>query len=966
MTQEPSRSDNDTELLVAEVAEDFLRRIEQGEDPKVADYVTRYPSIAENLRQILPVLKVVDASQDIWLERDHDGEEGVPRERILGDFKILREVGRGGMGVVYEARELSLGRRVALKVLPFVAVLDPHQLKRFQMEAQIAACLHHTHIVPVFSVGSERGVYYYAMQYVEGRSLASIIQELRQYTNETPVEEKKDSFLKQDLSDGARRLLADSSTRSSGFVRSITQLCIQAAEALQYAHDMGVVHRDIKPSNLLLDERGHLWITDFGLARYRTNTATVLTRPGDVLGTMRYMSPEQATGNSAIVDHRTDIYALGATLFELLSLEPVFADQERHRLMISIEMDEPRSLHLLNPAVPKDLATIVLKTMAKDPVRRYASSKALAEDLQRFLDHKPIEARRPSMGERLGKWSLRHRVLVNAMAGVLAVGVVALFLGTVIVWQEKARTEAALIQVQAERQRALTHYEKAREAVDEITHIVEQQSTSFAAVKETRRELLQKAQGFYESLLETNSQNPNVMVETCQAYQHIGSIHMRLGQYDAAATAYSSAIAVGNRIQKIRPDHPHMQSLKADCVEALCEALREQGKLAESVARQREAIEILEQINAQRPSARSRPDRLLRAHRRLVKTLIWMEEPEQAIEATEQLITLEQERASQHPDNISYKTEVAIHQAELAQIIWVAGRQDLALKQACQAVDRFEHIVSSSPDQLTHHYAYGRAHIILADLLRRMDRKQEATQHYNAAKAFHERLLSLPLEDSSHLWFLSCNKMVLAGYKMTNGQTDEAVEIYLQASQHKEKAIALEPHNHDWLRSAAADYCRLGLLLVEQNRLDESQQAYVRAQNLCERLAFETPDSFEQKGILVRVHIGLCDLQQRKGLHQEALESIQRAMQLQEDFVRTCPISSPWGRRLGWGPGNFVLRGLYTLLGRSLAELGQTEQANEVFQKATEIDIGENDAPIHRFLMSAFGWSLYDGNQERD
>ena len=131
MTQEPSSFDNDTELLVAEVAEDFLRRIEQGENPKVADYVTRYPSIAENLRQILPVLTVVDASQDVWLGRDHDGENGVPRERILGDFKILREVGRGGMGVVYEARELSLGRCVALKVLPFVAVLDPHQLKRF-------------------------------------------------------------------------------------------------------------------------------------------------------------------------------------------------------------------------------------------------------------------------------------------------------------------------------------------------------------------------------------------------------------------------------------------------------------------------------------------------------------------------------------------------------------------------------------------------------------------------------------------------------------------------------------------------------------------------------------------------------------------------------------------------------------------------------------------------------------------
>ena len=834
------------------------------------------------------------------------------------------------------------------------------------MEAQIAACLHHTHIVPVFSVGCERGVYYYAMQYVEGRSLASIIQELRHYTNKTPVDEKKGSFLKQDLSDSARRLLATSSTRSSGFVRSVTQLCIQAAEALQYAHDMGVVHRDIKPSNLLLDERGHLWITDFGLARYRKNSASVLTRPGDVLGTMRYMSPEQATGNSAIVDHRTDIYALGATLFELLSLEPVFADQERHRLMISIEMDEPRPLHLLNPAVPKDLATIVLKAMAKDPVRRYASSRALAEDLQRFLDHKPIEARRPSTGERFAKWTLRHRVLVNAMAGALAVGVVVLFLGTVIVWQEKARTEAALIQVRAEHQRAQTHYEKAREAVDEITLIVEQQLTSFAAVKETRRELLQKAQGFYESLLETNSQDPEVMIETCRSFSRIGSIHLQLGHLDAAAKAHTSAIDIGNRIHKAKPGHPQVQSLLGDGIEALGVALREQGKLAVSVERQRQAIKIFERIGVGRPTDRSHQDKLLNAYERLAKTVIWMQEPEPAIRAKKRVVEFEQELVRRYPGQIQYQLGVAIHQAELAQIIWVAGRRNNALEQAYEAVDRMEHIASESPDQLSRQYAHVRARIILADLLRRMEQKQDATQHYDTAKAFHERLLSLPLDDSSHLWLLSWNEILFAGFELTNGRTDEAIEIYLQASQHKEEAIALEPHNHDYLRSAAADYCRVGFLLAKQNRLDEAQQAYVRAKIICEQLAVETPDRFEQKGILVRAHIGLCDLQQRKGHHEEALGSIHRAMQLQEELVRTCPISSPWGRRLGWGPGNFIQRGLYTLLGRGLAELGQTEQANEVFQKATELDIGENDAPIHRFWMSAFGWALHDYDEEGD
>jgi serine/threonine protein kinase/tetratricopeptide (TPR) repeat protein len=962
MTAEYVQPNDDIETLIAEVAEDFLHELEQGKDPQVEEYARRYPNAADVLRQVLPVLSMVGASGDVWTRADVTDDSVLPTGRTLGDFKIVREIGRGGMGVVYEAEELSLGRRVALKLLPFVAILDSHQLKRFKMEAQIAACLHHTNIVPVYSVGCERGVYYYAMQFIEGHSLASVIRELHQHGNaRRPGDDRQEISFTTDLSRSARNLLTVGSTRSSEFVRSVTNVGIQSAEALQYAHDMGVVHRDIKPSNLLLDVHGHLWITDFGLAHYRTNNATALTMPGDVLGTIRYMSPEQVSGNTSIIDHRTDIYALGATLFELLSLEPVFKHQERHKLMQSIEMDEPRPLHLLNPAVPKDLETIVLKAMTKDPANRYVSSKALADDLRRFLEHRTIKARRPSMGERLTKWTRRHRTLVNAAAVVLVMAVVALFLSTVMIWKEKAHTEAALIQVEAERQRAQTHYEKAREAVDEITNIVEQQSASFAAVKETRRELLQKAQGFYESLLETNSRDPDVMVETCQSYRRIGSIHMQLGQYEEAEKAYTSAIDIGNRVHKINPDNPNTQNLLGDSIEALCDVLTEQGKMAESVDYRQQAIDIFKQFCVQRPKDKGQQDKLLNSYKRLAKTLIFMEEPEQAVQAIEQVMEFERELANQYPSHIFYQTELAIHQAELAQIMWVAGRQDDALKQASQAIERFEHIVSNSPDRLTHYYSYVRVHIILADLLQRIDQKQQANQHYNAARAYHEHLLSAPSKDPLHPWWLSCNKMVLAGYKLTNGQTDEAAEIYLQASQLKEQIIKLKPHNHNFLRSAAADYCRLGFLLAEQNRLDEAQQIYDRTQSLCKQLAFETPDSFEHKAILVYVHIGSGDLQQRRGHYEQALNSIRQAMQLQDELVRICPISSPWGRRLGWGPAGLALKRLYRLMGRVLTELGNVEEANEAFQKAADIDISEDDAPIHMFLISAFGWSLYDG-----
>ena len=262
----------------------------------------------------------------------------------LGDFRILREVGRGGMGVVYEAIQRSLNRRVALKVLPFAAAMDPTQLRRFQTEALAAAQLHHTHIVPVYSVGCERGVHYYAMQFIEGQTLAQVIAERRRRAQgpgrgprSAPVSGRRPAGTEGlPLESRFRRKSgpaeagtptpgpgqasgsATPSSRSREFFRTVAALGIQAAEALDHAHKLGIVHRDIKPANLLLDVQGKLWITDFGLVRLQDDAG--LTMTGDLLGTLRYMSPEQALAKRGYLDHRTDIYSLGATLYELLTL----------------------------------------------------------------------------------------------------------------------------------------------------------------------------------------------------------------------------------------------------------------------------------------------------------------------------------------------------------------------------------------------------------------------------------------------------------------------------------------------------------------------------------------------------------------------------------------------------------------------------------------------------------------------
>ena len=243
------------------------------------------------------------------------------------------------MGVVFEAEQISLSRKVALKILPFAAVLDHKQITRFKNEARAAGSLDHPNIVPVYSVGEERGVYYYAMALVEGQSLAEVIAEMRLdektvgansdgHANPTRVEPQvPQAFAVETQKIPKAGISTQRSSQKSGYFHTVARLGIQAAEALQFACENGVLHRDIKPANLLLDTKGKLWVTDFGLARLEAEAGMTMT--GDLLGTLRYMSPEQAFGKRTILDQRSDIYSLGITLYELIALRPPFDVENR-------------------------------------------------------------------------------------------------------------------------------------------------------------------------------------------------------------------------------------------------------------------------------------------------------------------------------------------------------------------------------------------------------------------------------------------------------------------------------------------------------------------------------------------------------------------------------------------------------------------------------------------------------------
>src|SRR5438445_236070 len=314
------------------------------------------------------------------------GQRSAPMIMQFGDYELLEEIGRGGQGVVYRARQKSLNRTVALKVIGLGHWASTPHLRRFRRDAEAAASLEHPQIVPIYEIGEREGSCYFSMKFVEGGQLDEVVR------------------------------------REPMPARRAAELLVKIAHTVQFAHERGILHRDIKPGNILLDRHGEPHLTDFGLARLVEAESTI-TNSFDVLGTPSYMAPEQAAGHVKELTAAADVYSLGAVFYQMLTGEPPFAGGTTYETIRLVLESEPRNPRVRNPKIDVDLATICLKCLEKDPTKRYATAGVLADDIERWLCHEPIRARRTGVVIRGKKWLQRNpttAVSVVSLAGLVA------------------------------------------------------------------------------------------------------------------------------------------------------------------------------------------------------------------------------------------------------------------------------------------------------------------------------------------------------------------------------------------------------------------------------------------------------------------------------------------------------------------------------------------------------------------
>ena len=587
------------------IVEEFAEKCRRGLNPSIDEYIQKHPEKAQELRDLLQTVAII--------EQLKVPEKSSTLPGRIGEYNILREIGRGGMGIVYEAEHKALGRRVALKVAPMHALLDPVRRERFQREAQAAARLHHTNIVPVFGIGESDGMHYFVMQYIPGWGL----NELLAYWKKQPASARLRSHR-------GTSWLQVPEVGKERYWRWVAQIGIQVAHALAYAHQQGTLHRDIKPANIILDARANAWVADFGLAKIANHED--LTQTGDIIGTIQYLAPEALQGH---YDARSDVYGLAMTLYELLTLQAPFQNMNTLELLKHMGEHDPVRPRLLNSAIPGDLETIVLKGSARNLADRYQSSEEFAADLRRFVEDRPIAARKIGNLERFIRWRRRNRLISTLSAVAVASLLFALIAGWVgyvktndaLEKESKRREEADAAKKRSEmnERMSLQAFEEIFNQIGTVTPMpvpmpMPAPNGPHGGPAKPPRESLENAEmlqtilKFYDRFAAANETNGNLQFEAAKAHARVGELRMRMGEWEASENAYRRALAMAEKLSADKKEHTDYTAFAAHAHFGLGSALHRRHRDQEEEKQYREALALQSKVMRNHPQ---NPEHLL-------------------------------------------------------------------------------------------------------------------------------------------------------------------------------------------------------------------------------------------------------------------------------------------------------------------------------------------------------------------
>ncbi len=843
MADQPTSDSGALDELVAQA----LDAIEDDGEAGLERVYAAHPQLADMLRVRIEALRAAGL-----LELPGDAAP----ER-LGPFKLLEQLGAGGMGVVYRALQEDLGREVALKVIRPEQVYFPGARKRFRREVEIIASLQHPGIVPIHTVGEAGGVPYFAMDLLRGETLGAVLERL--------VGREPATLTGRDLAPGGA---GGTYLFEGSWETACARVIAQVAQALDYAHQRGVVHRDIKPSNVLITSgpASRAVLLDFGLAASKSTGD--LTRTGTLMGSLRYMAPEQVSGASDAIGPHTDVYSLGATLYELLTLRPVIAGETQTEILMGVSRGAERKPRELNPRIALELETVCLTALELEPQRRYASAADFARDLEAVLANRPIEARRASLMRRAALFVRRNpmRAAALALGALLVVGGPALY-----AWQERRASKV----VAAQRDRAERNAARARTAVERMLTRVGDLDLRFVPQAEpVRRAVLEDAIVLLEEFAADNSDDVSSRLEVARAQARLGSLLTELGRASEAAEAFVKAIAsmralrdAGHSDEQLAADLADSQLACADswitaghesrALELLDAAVLEferpgasagdrasairalqlrgkvllgAGKLDEARAAFERATRDGDALLAQAPSSRTVQRFVFAAWNELGIALLQRFTPEgqgnaQAEDALVRAIAIGEAMVAAAPQDHLARHELISTRNNYAGALRRRAEFAAAREVYEQALKESEGLAASFPSTLKYKLDVA---IVLNQLGLSHDIEgavQLAEPYYQRAHKLLGELANAAPHDARlwHMLGITCEN--LGAPALARGDVDRAVELLHASIEASARALELAPDNDEFIGSQLIHCRRLFFALLDDGRLVEAVEA---------------------------------------------------------------------------------------------------------------------------------------------